>query len=93
MIDLAEVILRLGGATLIGTAIGLNRDLRGKPIGVRTSDKPYRWKIEPASLEKVANHEKKLPKNFMKLGLPSEAPRRPKIPTPRSTSFLGWWTY
>jgi putative Mg2+ transporter-C (MgtC) family protein len=36
MIDLAEVILRLGGATLIGAAIGLNRDLHGKPIGVRT---------------------------------------------------------
>jgi putative Mg2+ transporter-C (MgtC) family protein len=36
MTDLADVILRLGGATLIGAAIGLNRDLRGKPIGVRT---------------------------------------------------------
>jgi putative Mg2+ transporter-C (MgtC) family protein len=36
MIDLADVIMRLGGATLIGTAIGLNRDLHGKPIGVRT---------------------------------------------------------
>jgi len=36
MIDLPEVILRLGGATLIGVAIGLNRDLHGKPIGVRT---------------------------------------------------------
>jgi len=36
MTDLAEIILRLGGATLIGTAIGLNRDLHGKPIGVRT---------------------------------------------------------
>jgi putative Mg2+ transporter-C (MgtC) family protein len=36
MIDYAEVILRLGGATLIGVAIGLNRDLHGKPIGVRT---------------------------------------------------------
>jgi putative Mg2+ transporter-C (MgtC) family protein len=36
MIDFAEAILRLGGATLIGTAIGLNRDLHGKPIGVRT---------------------------------------------------------
>jgi putative Mg2+ transporter-C (MgtC) family protein len=36
MTDLAEIILRLGGATLIGAAIGLNRDLRGKPIGVRT---------------------------------------------------------
>jgi len=36
MNDIAEVILRLGGATLIGAAIGLNRDLHGKPIGVRT---------------------------------------------------------
>jgi putative Mg2+ transporter-C (MgtC) family protein len=36
MTNFAEVILRLGGATLIGAAIGLNRDLHGKPIGVRT---------------------------------------------------------
>jgi putative Mg2+ transporter-C (MgtC) family protein len=35
MTDL-DVILRLGAATLIGAAIGLNRDLHGKPIGVRT---------------------------------------------------------
>ena len=35
------------------------------PVIVRTSDSPYRWKIEPASLDKVANHEKKLPKNFI----------------------------
>jgi putative Mg2+ transporter-C (MgtC) family protein len=36
MIDLTDIILRLGGATLIGAAIGLNRDLHGKAIGVRT---------------------------------------------------------
>jgi putative Mg2+ transporter-C (MgtC) family protein len=36
MTDFADIILRLGGATLIGAAIGLNRDLHGKPIGVRT---------------------------------------------------------
>ena len=36
------------------------------PVIVRTSDKPYRWKIESAPLEKVANHEKKLPKNFIR---------------------------
>jgi putative Mg2+ transporter-C (MgtC) family protein len=36
MTDLTDVILRLGVATLIGAAIGLNRDLHGKPIGVRT---------------------------------------------------------
>ena len=35
------------------------------PVIVRTSDSPYRWKIEPASLDKVANHEKKLPKSFI----------------------------
>ena len=34
--DLSEVILRLGVATLAGAALGLNRDLRGKPTGVRT---------------------------------------------------------
>jgi putative Mg2+ transporter-C (MgtC) family protein len=36
MTDPFEIILRLGAATLIGAAIGLNRDLHGKPIGVRT---------------------------------------------------------
>ncbi len=36
MTDLADVIVRLGAATLIGAVIGLNRDLHGKPIGVRT---------------------------------------------------------
>ncbi|HEU4665668.1 MAG TPA: 6-phosphofructokinase [Dokdonella sp.] len=35
------------------------------PVIARTSDAPYRWKIEPAPLERVANHEKKLPKNFI----------------------------
>jgi ATP-dependent phosphofructokinase / diphosphate-dependent phosphofructokinase len=35
------------------------------PVIVRTSDSPYRWKIEPASLEKIANHEKKMPNNFL----------------------------
>jgi putative Mg2+ transporter-C (MgtC) family protein len=34
--DAAELVLRLGAATMIGGAIGLNRDLHGKPIGVRT---------------------------------------------------------
>lgn len=35
------------------------------PVIVRTSDAPYRWKIEPAPLSRIANHEKKLPKNFI----------------------------
>ena len=36
------------------------------PIIKRTSDAPFRWKIEPAPLAKVANHEKTLPKNFIR---------------------------
>lgn len=36
------------------------------PVITRTSDAPYRWKIEAAPLSKVANHEKTLPKNFIR---------------------------
>lgn len=36
MLDWSEIILRLGMATLAGGALGLNRDLHGKPIGLRT---------------------------------------------------------
>ena len=32
----AEIALRLGAATLVGALIGLNRDLHGKPAGLRT---------------------------------------------------------
>lgn len=35
------------------------------PVIVRTSDAPYRWKIEAAPLSKVANHEKKMPAGFI----------------------------
>jgi putative Mg2+ transporter-C (MgtC) family protein len=36
LLDWSEIVLRLGGATLAGGLIGLNRDLHGKPIGLRT---------------------------------------------------------
>jgi putative Mg2+ transporter-C (MgtC) family protein len=36
MLDISDVILRLGAAALSGAAIGLNRDLHGKPTGART---------------------------------------------------------
>src|SRR6185437_13643342 len=43
--------------------------LRGQnavmPAIVRTSDKPYRWKIEAVPLAKVANAEKMLPRHFI----------------------------
>jgi 6-phosphofructokinase 1 len=35
------------------------------PAIVRTSDKPYRWKIGIAQLTSVANEEKMLPRNFI----------------------------
>lgn len=34
--ELEEIVLRLGLAALAGAALGLNRDLHGKPTGVRT---------------------------------------------------------
>ncbi len=36
MLEWTDAILRLTAATFIGGAIGLDRDLRGKPTGVRT---------------------------------------------------------
>ena len=36
------------------------------PVIVRTSDAPYKWKIEAAPLSKVANHEKRMPANFLR---------------------------
>ncbi len=35
------------------------------PTIVRTSDHPYRWKIGTVDLEKIANVEKKMPRNFI----------------------------
>ncbi|HEU4773671.1 MAG TPA: 6-phosphofructokinase [Lysobacter sp.] len=36
------------------------------PVIVRTSDAPYRWKIEAAPLSKIANREKKIPAGFLR---------------------------
>jgi putative Mg2+ transporter-C (MgtC) family protein len=35
-LDTTEIAIRLGAAALAGAALGLNRDLHGKPTGVRT---------------------------------------------------------
>ena len=35
------------------------------PIIVRKSSKPYRWTVGEAPLSKVANVEKKMPRNFI----------------------------
>ena len=34
--DTLDIAIRLGAATLVGIVLGLNRDLQGKPTGVRT---------------------------------------------------------
>lgn len=36
------------------------------PVIARSSDAPYRWTIEAAPLEKVANHEKTMPAGFIR---------------------------
>ena len=36
MLEWSDIVLRLGVATLASGAVGLNRDLHGKPIGLRT---------------------------------------------------------
>jgi hypothetical protein len=34
--ELLDIVLRLGAAVVAGALIGINRDLRNKPIGMRT---------------------------------------------------------
>lgn len=36
------------------------------PVIQRTSDAPYRWRIDAAPLQKVANHEKTMPPGFIR---------------------------
>ena len=56
-------------AWAVGEA-GVEFALAGKnavmPAIVRSSDAPYRWKIEPAPLAKIANHQKTVPKNYIR---------------------------
>ena len=35
------------------------------PAIIRTSDKPYRWKIQPMPLDQIANKEKMLPDDYI----------------------------
>jgi 6-phosphofructokinase len=35
------------------------------PVIQRVSDRPYRWKVVPAPLADIANHEKKMPASFI----------------------------
>lgn len=58
----AEQAYAVGKAAVDYALQGMNAVM---PVIVRTSDAPYRWRIEPAPLSKVANHEKKMPKSFI----------------------------
>lgn len=49
----AAVLMALAGKTAV------------MPVIKRISDKPYRWRIDEALLERVANKEKKLPRNYI----------------------------
>lgn len=51
------------GAAAVEYALeGLNGVM---PVIQRTSDAPYAWKVVPAGLERIANHEKKMPAAFI----------------------------
>ena len=58
----AEQAYAVGKAAVDYALAGMNAVM---PVIVRTSDEPYRWKIDAASLHKIANREKKMPKSFM----------------------------
>ena len=36
------------------------------PVIVRRSDRPYRWTVDKVPLSRVANREKKMPRNFIR---------------------------
>src|ERR1700756_3669865 len=58
----ADQAYAVGKAAVDYALAGMNAVM---PVIVRTSDTPYRWKLEAAPLEKIANHEKKMPASFL----------------------------
>ena len=58
----AEQAYAVGKAAVDYALAGMNAVM---PVITRTSDAPYRWKVEPAPLAKIANREKKMPKGFI----------------------------
>lgn len=55
--------LAVGRAAVDYALAGMNAVM---PVIKRIRDTPYRWKIEPAPLRRIANREKKLPKSFIR---------------------------
>ncbi len=59
----AEQAYAVGKAAVAYAVQGLNAVM---PVIRRKSSAPYRWTIEPAALNDIANHEKKMPTNFIR---------------------------
>ncbi|MGN6234538.1 6-phosphofructokinase [Dyella sp.] len=85
----AEQAYAVGKAAVEYALSGMNAVM---PVIVRTSDAPYRWKVEPAPLAKIANKEKKMPKGFIRrdgFGI-TEAARRYLSPLIAGEAPLPW---
>jgi 6-phosphofructokinase 1 len=53
----------VGKAAVAYALAGMNAVM---PVIRRVSNRPYRWTVEPAPLERIANREKKLPPEFIR---------------------------
>jgi len=85
----AEQAYAVGKAAVDYALAGMNAVM---PVIVRTSDAPYRWKVEPAPLAKIANKEKKMPRGFIRrdgFGI-TEAARRYLSPLIAGEAPLPW---
>jgi 6-phosphofructokinase 1 len=58
-----EQALAVGRAAVECALAGQNAVM---PVIVRTTDAPYRWHVDIAPLERIANHEKKMPAGFIR---------------------------
>jgi 6-phosphofructokinase 1 len=58
-----EQALAVGRAAVECALAGQNAVM---PVIVRTNDSPYRWHVDIAPLAKIANHERKMPANFIR---------------------------
>ena len=85
----ADQAVAVGKAAVAYALAGRNASM---PVIERTSDSPYRWRIAPAPLERIANREKKLPKSFIRrdgYGITAAA-RRYLTPLVRGEAPLAW---
>src|SRR6476469_10984912 len=62
------------------------------PVIRRLADSPYRWKIEAAPLDAIANHEKKMPPSFIRKDAHGITPacRRYLAPLIRGEAPVAW---